>query len=187
MSGPRWRKGRLLVAAPNLIDPNFRRTVLLVLEHTDDGALGVVLNRPTGLIVQDALPADVLTAFDGDELVFEGGPVDPESVIVLGQFRERFAPQSGKIALGTVRVVEPDSDFTTLASRVHELRVFGGYAGWAAGQLEDEIAEDAWIDCTCEPGDVFTDSPDVLWHDVLDRQGGHLRLVARMPDDPSLN
>jgi putative transcriptional regulator len=187
VDAPRWRTGRLLVAAPNLIDPNFRRTVVLMLEHSDEGALGVVLNRPTALTVTDALPADVLAAFAGDEPVFAGGPVDPGSVIVLGDYLAEHAPDSGEIALGTVRVVEPDSDFGTLPDRVHDLRVFGGYAGWSAGQLEEELDEEAWIDCACEPHDVFSGDPARLWHDVLDRQGGSLRLVARMPEDPSMN
>jgi putative transcriptional regulator len=187
VDAPRWRKGRLLVAAPSLVDPNFRRTVVLLLEHSDEGALGVILNRPTSVTVEQALPPDVLTAFSGDELVFSGGPVDPGSVIVLGDYLAQFAPDSGEIAVGTVRVVEPDSDFSRLPERVHGLRVFGGYAGWSTGQLEEEIAEEAWIDCPCEAGDIFSDTPTRLWHDVLDRQGGSLRLVARMPEDPTLN
>lgn len=187
MNAPISRKGRLLVAAPNLIDPHFHRSVVLMLEHSDGGALGVVLNRPTSLVVRDALPADVLEAFVGDETVFAGGPVDPGSVIVLGDYMADHVPATGEIDVGSIRVVEPDSDFTVLADRVRGLRVFGGYAGWAAGQLEQEISDEAWIDCPCEPSDIFTTSPDRLWRDVLDRQGGRMRLVARMPDDPSLN
>lgn len=177
----------MLVAAPQLLDPNFNRAVVLMLEHSDEGALGIVLNRPTPVTVTEALPPDVLAAFVGDERVFEGGPVDPGSVIMLGDYMSEFAPAQGAISLGSVRVIEPDSDFVTLPDRVHGLRVFGGYAGWSAGQLEEELEDEAWIDCQCEPKDIFTDAPTTLWHDVLDRQGGNLRLVARMPDDPSLN
>jgi putative transcriptional regulator len=187
VNAPEWRKGRLLVASPQLLDPNFHRTVVLVLEHSQEGALGVILNRPTVMTVTDALPEDVLAAFVGDEAVYEGGPVDPESVIMIGEYLAEFVPSEGAIALGTVRVVEPDSDFVTLPDQVHGLRVFGGYAGWSAGQLEEEIEDEAWIDCECEPSDIFTATPARLWHDVLDRQGGQLRLVARMPEDPSLN
>ncbi len=82
----------MLVAAPQLLDPNFNRAVVLMLEHSDEGALGIVLNRPTPVTVTEALPPDVLAAFVGDERVFEGGPVDPGSVIMLGDYMSEFAP-----------------------------------------------------------------------------------------------
>lgn len=175
------------MAAPNLLDPNFHRTVVLVLEHSADGALGVVLNRPTDLLAHEALPGDIAGCLPPGEVVFEGGPVDAESVILIGEYLPEFAPEAGQIAVGSLRVVEPDADFTQLAQQVRALRAFGGYAGWAEGQLEAEIAEDAWIDCPCVVSDVFSGAPDDLWREVLERQGGHLRLVARMPLDPSLN
>lgn len=187
MSARRSLKGRLLVAAPNLVDPSFHRSVVFMLEDSDDGALGVILNRPTTLRIHEALPPELHTPFPEDGPIFEGGPVDPDSVIVVGEYHEVFAPAEGDVALGTVRVIEPDSDFETLADRVSDLRVFGGYAGWSAGQLDDEVSEGAWIECECHPSDIFSPTPRELWHDVLDRQGGTLRLVARMPEDPSLN
>lgn len=186
MSDPIWRKGRLLVAAPHLVDPNFHRTVVLVLEHSEDGALGVVLNRPTSLPTHEALPERLAAPLPDDDVIFEGGPVEPGSVILLGDFVDGF-PAQGEIAVGSIRVVEPDADFSELPERVRSLRAFGGYSGWGAGQLEEEMGEEAWIDCPCEVADVFCDRPDDLWRAVLERQGGHLRLVARMPEDPSLN
>lgn len=187
MGAPTWRKGRLLVAAPNLMDPNFHRTVVLVLEHTDEGAVGVVLNRPTTLRADEALPPAIAAPLAVGDVIHEGGPVDPASVILLAEFVDGAAPDAGAISVRTVRVVEPDVDFSALGDQVVRLRAFGGYSGWSAGQLEDEIEQEAWIDCPTTSDDIFCGVPEALWHHVLDRQGGHLRLVARMPLDPSLN
>lgn len=185
MSAPDWRKGRLLVAAPGLVDENFHRTVVLLLEHTAEGAVGVVLNRPSTLSTRETLPDEYTGAIPEDEVIHEGGPVDPESVILLADFTEPDDP--GGLAVGSIGVVDPSTDFDTLPHRIRAIRAFGGYSGWAPGQLEAEIEDDAWIDAVCIPADVFTESPDRLWSDVLDRKGGNYRLVARMPLDPSLN
>ena len=185
MSAPQWRKGRLLVASPGLVDGHFHRTVVLLLEHNEDGAVGVVLNRPSGLPTHEALPDEFTGSIPPDEPIYEGGPVDPESVILLADFTH--AESASDLAVGTIGVVDPNTDFETLPQRVRSIRAFGGYAGWAPGQLEAEIEEEAWIDAVCTDGDVFTQDPDRLWSDVLDRKGGNYRLVARMPPDPSLN
>ena len=185
MTAPTWRKGRLLVASPSLIDPNFHRTVVLLLEHSTEGALGVVLNRPSLLNTRETLPDTFAAAIPEDEQIYEGGPVEPESVILLADFTDA-APDAG-LPIGSIGVVDPATDFDTLPDRVRAIRAFGGYAGWAAGQLEAEIDEDAWIDAVCLASDVFTSEPDLLWSEVLDRKGGNFRLVARMPMDPSLN
>lgn len=185
MSAPVWRKGRLLIAAPSLVDVNFHRTVVLMLEHNADGAVGVVLNRPSDLRTRETLPEEFAAALDDDELIHEGGPVEPESIILLADFEDPQDP--GGLAVGSIGVVDPATDFGTLRDRTRAIRAFGGYAGWAGGQLEAEIAEEAWIDAVCLPSDVFTAHPDTLWSEVLDRKGGNFRLVARMPLDPSLN
>jgi len=185
MSAPRWRKGRLLVAAPTLTDANFHRTVVLLLEHTEEGAVGVVLNRPSALGARDTLPDEFAAALTDDEMIYEGGPVEPESVILLADFTDPLDP--GGLAVGSIGVVDPSTDFGTLRSRTRAIRAFGGYAGWSGGQLEAEIDDEAWIDATCLASDVFTTTPDTLWAEVLDRKGGNFRLVARMPLDPSLN
>ncbi len=185
MSAPEWRKGRLLVAAPALTDDNFHRTVVLLLEHTSDGAVGVVLNRPSTLGTHETLPDAYTGAIPEDEVIHEGGPVDPESVILLADFM--VPDDQASLAVGSIGVVDPSADFTDLGERIRAIRAFGGYAGWAPGQLEAEIEEEAWIDAVCLPSDVFTLDPDNLWSCVLDRKGGNYRLVARMPLDPSLN
>jgi putative transcriptional regulator len=179
------RRGRLLVASPALVDPNFHRAVVLMLEHSPEGALGVVLNRPTPLLAREALPDHLVPAVGEDEHVHQGGPVQPDAVIVLADFAEPDA--AAAIAFGTVGIVDPGADGDSLPGQVRALRAFGGYAGWAAGQLEDEIAEEAWIDAQGVPDDVFTAEPELLWSRVLERKGGSYRLVARMPLDPSVN
>ncbi len=184
---PDSRRGRLLVAAPGLLDPNFHRAVVLVLEHTAEGALGVILNRPTHLATREALPDHLLAPVGVDDVIHEGGPCEPGSVILLGDFDETGAAAGAGLGLGSVRVVEPDVDLSEIGDHVRSVRAFGGYAGWGAGQLEGELAEEAWIDAECRIGDVFSSSPLTLWRDVLDRKGGSFRLVARMPVDPSLN
>jgi putative transcriptional regulator len=185
MSAPEWRKGRLLVASPSLLDDNFHRTVVLMLEHTADGAVGVVLNRPSTLRTRETLPDEYTGAIPDDDVIHEGGPVDPESVILLADF---FGPDDpAGLAIGSIGVVDPSTDFATLPGRIRAIRAFGGYSGWAPGQLEAELEDDAWIDAVCVPSDVFTVTPDALWSEVLDRKGGNYRLVARMPLDPSLN
>jgi putative transcriptional regulator len=178
------RKGRLLVASPSLLDSNFRRSVVLMLEHAPEGALGLVLNRPTGLSVRDALPDRLAAAMPEGAVIHEGGPVQPEAVIVLADFEDLAG--AAQMAVGTVGVVDPEAA-SDLDGRVRAVRAFGGYAGWAGGQLEREIAEEAWIDAPCQPHDVFTDEPEALWSRVLERKGGRYRLVARMPEDPSVN
>lgn len=185
MSAPEWRKGRLLVAAPILVDDNFHRTVVLLLEHSAEGALGVVLNRPSTLGAHEALPDAYIGPIPPDAVLHEGGPVDPESVILLADFTR--PDDQASLAVGSIGVVDPSADFTELGERIQAIRAFGGYAGWAPGQLEAEIDEEAWIDAVCLPSDVFTTDPDGLWSHVLDRKGGNYRLVARMPLDPSLN
>jgi putative transcriptional regulator len=173
------------VAAPGLLDPSFRRTVVLVLEHGPEGALGVVLNRRTGLAVRDALPPELADALAADDRVFSGGPVQPEAVILVADF---LAPaEDADLAFGSVGVVDPEVEAGRLDGAVRAVRAFGGYAGWGAGQLESEIAAEAWIDADPEAVDVFTDEPELLWQRVLERKGGSYRLVARMPEDPSVN
>lgn len=182
---PASRRGRLLVAAPALEDPNFRRTVVLMLEHSPDGALGLVLNRPTSLVARAALPDELASMIPEGEHVHQGGPVQPDAVIVLADFHD--TSRAAGIACGSVGIVDPSGDMETLSGAVGAVRAFGGYAGWSGGQLEEEIADEAWIDAVCLPDDIFTDEPTALWGRVLERKGGSWRIIARMPDDPSLN
>jgi putative transcriptional regulator len=176
-------RGHLLVASPALLDPNFRRTVVLVTEHTDDGAAGLVLNRPSLVEVAAAVP-QLEELVDEDEQVWVGGPVQPEAVLVLGEFID---PDDAAVplfeALGFPSLEEPEEIVPATTRR----RVFAGYAGWGAGQLEEEIANEDWILELALADDAFTEEPDELWRDVLRRKGGIYDIVARMPDDPSLN
>lgn len=167
-------KGRLLVAMPVLRDPNFDRTVLYMVEHNDDGALGLVLNRPSAMTVDEPLPRWVPLASD-PAVVFIGGPVGSSSVIGLGESRHGIAP------------VDLERDPSDLDDPVNRLRIFAGYAGWIAGQLEDELAAGAWLVVDGDADDVMSDEPEDLWRAVLRRQGGRLSAVAEFPDDPTWN
>jgi putative transcriptional regulator len=176
-------QGQLLVASPALLDPNFRRTVVLVTEHTEDGAAGLVLNRPTESEVSEIVPA-LESLVDDGEPIFMGGPVQPNGVLVLGEFLDpddAAVPLFG--SLGFPSLEEPDEVVPLTTRR----RIFAGYAGWGSGQLEDELAREDWILEEAQPDDAFTEAPQELWADVLRRKGGIYELVARMPEDPSVN
>ena len=184
--------GRLLVASPLLGDPNFERSVVLLVDHDEDGALGVVLNRPTGLEVGVVIPAwgDYTT---GPAMVFKGGPVGEDSALALGALAggvpadDDEEPDGFRRVFGSLGLIDLDAEPAILAGELRAVRVFAGYAGWGPGQLEDELAEDAWFVVESLPGDPFVDAPDRLWRDVLRRQGGELAMVATFPEDPSLN
>jgi len=170
-------RGHLLIAAPSLFD-YFRRTVVLVLEHTPDGAMGVVLGRETETRVADAVPA--LAELPGaDDVVYLGGPVSPESVVALGDFER--PEEAGTLVVGSLGTLDLDATNDSL----RRLRVFAGYAGWAPGQLDAEMEQDHWIVASAEPDDPF--APDDLWPRVLQRKGGEFVLMTTMPLDPKLN
>jgi putative transcriptional regulator len=178
-------RGALLVAAPTLLDPNFQRTVVLVTEHTDEGAMGLVLNRPTDTTVADAAPE--LEPLTGpEELVHQGGPVQPRAVVVLAEFTDPGA--AAHVVMGDIGFVRADAELERAGIETRRGRVYAGYAGWGPGQLEGELEDEGWIVVEQPLADeLFSPGPDDLWHDVLQRQGGHLALIARMPLDPSLN
>ncbi|HEX2127411.1 MAG TPA: YqgE/AlgH family protein [Thermoleophilaceae bacterium] len=170
-------RGKLLIAAPSLFD-YFRRAVVLVLEHTPEGAMGVVLNRKSETQVADAVPA--LSELPGaDERVRLGGPVAPESVVALGDFAD--PDEAGTHVLGPLGTLDPEGSNSSL----RRVRVYAGYAGWAPGQLDGELEQRAWIVQEAEPDDPFRD--DDLWSEALRRKGGGYRLLATMPADPSQN
>jgi putative transcriptional regulator len=177
-------RAQLLVASPQLLDPNFGRTVVLLTEHNDEGAMGIVLNRPATTTVTEAAPELEDLVLPGDD-VFVGGPVQPASVIVLAEWD---SPDEAAVPIfDGVGFVGADSDPEELARTVSRARVFAGFAGWGPGQLEAELERDDWILEPALPEDVFTEAPEQLWSDVLARKGGEYALVARMPLDPSLN
>ena len=176
-------RGKLLIASPALEDPNFDRTVVLITEHGEEGAMGIVLNRPSESEVAAVIPE--LEAIAGEEPIFVGGPVQPEALVVLGEFSDPGA--AAWIVVAGVGLVSAQTDLDELPDSVRRGRVYAGFSGWGPGQLEDEIEEEAWIVEAPMPAELFPEDPDTLWSDVLDRMGGEYAIVARMPEDPSLN
>ena len=176
-------QGQLLIASPALVDPNFHRTVVLVTAHGDDGAVGVVLNRPSEATVDEAVPQ--LTAIiDGDDVIYVGGPVNPSGVAVLAEFDE--PEQAGVHVLHDLGFVDLEQALEGAPPSLRRRRVYAGVAGWGEGQLEDEVERDDWILEPARVEDVFADARE-LWASVLRRKGGSYALVARMPEDPSVN
>lgn len=176
--------GKLLVASPVLVDPNFHRAVVLVLDHNDDGALGVVLNRPSTAPVREPLPAwaDAVTE---PSVVFVGGPVQQTAALGLGHRGSGLTGEGLRVLGGTVGTIDLDADPATLG--LGAARVFAGYAGWGGGQLELELSTGSWLVLDALPEDIFTDEPEVLWPQVLRRQHGELAFLSLFPEDPSLN
>jgi putative transcriptional regulator len=174
-------KGQLLIAGPALLDPNFWRTVVLIVEHSDEGALGLVLNRPSETTVGEAVPQleDLLAL---DEPVFIGGPVQPSAMMVLAQFED--PDDAALLAFDDVGVLGTSDD---PAVGVRTGRAFAGHAGWGPGQLDAEIERGDWITEPARFDDAFAAEPLVLWSRVLTRKGGSYALIARMPPDPSMN
>jgi putative transcriptional regulator len=170
-------RGKLLIAAPSLYD-YFRRSVVLVLEHSADGAMGVVLNRESDTPVAEAVP--VLAPFsEPEELMRIGGPVAPQAVVALGEFED--IDEAGTHVVGSLGTLDPDAENQSL----RRIRVYAGYAGWAPGQLDGELEQEAWVVLQARPGDPFEVGD--IWSEALRRKGGSYTLLATMPTDPSLN
>jgi putative transcriptional regulator len=186
MTGFGSLKGKLLVATPTLREPTFCRTVISILEHTEDGALGVVINRPGDMSLVEVVPP-VADLASQPAVVFAGGPVEPQAAIALGVAAPDAEPDGWQAVVPPLVSVDLDVDPAILAMSLRELRVFAGYAGWAGGQLEDEIAAGAWFVVDALPQDAFDALPARLWSAVLRRQRWPLSAVATYPIDPSLN
>jgi putative transcriptional regulator len=176
-------QGQLLVAGPGLVDPNFWRTVVLVGEHSEEGALGVVLNRASETTVDEAVP-ELAELAEAMGLVHLGGPVQPSAIVVLADFVEPEEARS--LVLDSIGFLPSEVD-PALLGELRRARVFAGYAGWGPGQLEGELDEGSWIVEQALAEDVFTDDPDGLWSAVLRRKGGPFSLLASMPPDPNRN
>ena len=176
-------RGQLLIASPGLIDPNFWRTVVLVGEHTEEGALGVVLNRASDATVEEALPE--LTALaEGMGTVHVGGPVQPSAVVVLAEYLD--PPDPDELVVGSIGFLPSEVDPDSLGE-LTRARVYVGYSGWGPGQLDGELEEGSWILEPALPEDVFTSDAEGLWSGVLRRKGGPYGVLATMPPDPSRN
>jgi putative transcriptional regulator len=165
------------------VDPNFWRTVVLVGEHSDEGALGVVLNRASETTVEEAVPEFALLAEEMGA-VHLGGPVQPSAIVVLADFVEPEEAQS--LVLDSIGFLPSEVDPAVLGE-LRRARVFAGYAGWGPGQLEEELDEASWIVEPALAEDVFTEDPEGLWSSVLRRKGGPFSLLASMPPDPNRN
>jgi len=177
-------RGQLLIAGATLPDPNFARTVVLVCEHGEEGALGLVLNRPGTLAVSEGAPDLRILAGDG-ATIDAGGPVQTNALLVLGEFED--ISLSGMPVIGNVGLMGDQSSIDDLVHVTGRVRVFAGYAGWGPGQLDAELERDDWFVAPAGIDDVFDTDADELWRRVLERKGGHFALVARMPVDPSVN
>jgi putative transcriptional regulator len=177
-------QGKLLVASPALSDPNFARTVVAIANHDSDGALGVVLNRPSDTEIADAVP-ELDGVIDTDDVVYVGGPVQPASIVVLAEFDD--PEEAAFLVVDAIGLVSDRTGLERLGDATAQRRIYAGYAGWGPGQLEAEIEREDWIVEPALPEDVFASRPQELWGDVLERKGGQFRLLARMPVDPSVN
>ncbi len=179
-------RGRLLVAGPLLDDPNFSRTVTVLVDHNRSGALGFVLNRPTEVPVDAVAPGWGRWAC-APTVVFSGGPVAPDSAVLFAEVSEhppalRFTP-----VVGGVGMIDAAADPDTLAAGVARLRMFAGCASWGPGQLEAELDEGSWLVVDAEPADLLDPDSGELWRKVIRRQPGPVSILARAPDDVSLN
>ncbi len=176
--------GQLLLANPFMGDDNFKRTVVLLVEHSDEGSLGFVLNRSTGVRLAEAVEEPV--QFEG--LLYSGGPVQPETLHVIHRL--------GPLVDGSTRIAEGvfwggalDRLLRMLAEgRVgtDEARFFSGYSGWGPGQLAEELEGKSWIVVPAPPN-ILDLSVNNLWRAVLRSMGNEYAILANFPEDPRLN
>jgi putative transcriptional regulator len=186
--------GSLLLAGPMLTEPTFSGSVIALLEHDDDGSLGVILNRPSEVPVGDVLPGWDL-AVTGEPVLFHGGPVGLDSALAVGLLPPQQLHATSPIA-ASMRIVQPgwglvdlDSDLDVVTAQIPALRIYAGYAGWSTGQLTAEVHEGAWfvIDCVDPLGDLWTNEPSTLWSRLVARQDSEMRLLLHRPKDATDN
>jgi putative transcriptional regulator len=179
-------KGTFLIAGPGLYDPNFRQAVVLLCEHTDQGSMGLVINRPTELVLTEALHQ--LSLPERDDVIYAGGPVQPDHLLIL--IRSVQKPTSSHHVFGDVYL---GTDLPTLQSLVAQpvpddaFRGYAGYAGWGAGQLDTELASDSWIRLPADSKWIFDSDPKIVWPELIRSLGPRYAYYADMPRDPSLN
>jgi putative transcriptional regulator len=181
-----YHAGELIVATPLLLDPNFFQAVILIIDHDAEGALGVVINRPSALPVRAVLPtwAHDVTA---PEMVFAGGPVAPDSALAVALSIGRGPAEGFKRLVGDYGLVDLDAEPSAVMPDLAGVRIFSGYAGWGAAQLEAEIDEGSWYVVSAEPSDLLNAQPERLWRSVLRRQPGELAYAANYPRDATMN
>lgn len=179
-------RGRLVVSQPTLKDPNFDRTVVLLLEHGEEGAIGLVLNRPSVAEIAEALPEWAAKAAS-PPMVFVGGPVIEEGAAICLARCAADENDSWKPVMNGIGTLDVNLSPGEIGVKVEEIRLFAGYSGWSKGQLEVEIALGGWFVLPARPADVFTADPEGLWKAVLGRQGGMLSWMATFPPDVHMN
>ncbi|MEM7166324.1 MAG: YqgE/AlgH family protein [Planctomycetota bacterium] len=177
--------GTLLIAGPGLQDPNFRRSVILICEHSAEGSLGLVLNRPLRTPVSQVFPE----VEHGDGLIHAGGPVDTNRVMALR--RGGHIHETDQQVFESVRLVVSLDDAIAVVREtdgaLDDFRFYVGYAGWGSGQLDDELREGAWITAPADERLVFSGSPGQVWREALRSLGGDYQILAEMPLDPNMN
>lgn len=179
--------GKLLVASPVLVDPNFERTVVFICAHSDEGAFGVVINRPNREArVTDHLPRWAEHAVE-PAVLFRGGPVEPALAVALGRFDTPGERDGFVEVVDGVGLIDLEQDPYSGLNGLAGIRLFNGYAGWSPGQLDGEIREGAWFVVDALPSDPFSDHPESLWREVLRRQEGQLAMFAFFPAEPNRN
>lgn len=178
-------RGQLLVATSAIGAGPFRRSVVYILDHDEDGALGLIINRPTAADVEDILPdwADIVNA---PECLFDGGPVAMDSALGVGIVSGAARPAGWQSMTGRVGLLDLSGP-PPAAEEFDGLRIYLGYAGWSAGQLELELEEKSWLVVASEIDDLISADPEGLWAKILQRQEGETRYLATMPDDPTDN
>lgn len=179
--------GVLLVASTELSDGVFDQSVVLVLDADESGSLGVVLNREAAIDLRSALPAWAPLVSE-PQVLFEGGPVSQEGAICLASPRRpEEEPPGWRSLFDAVGLLHLDTPVEIAEGAYRDLRIFAGYAGWAAGQLEHELDQGWWHVVRATYADVYDADPDTLWRRVLRRQGGDLALLASWTPTPERN
>lgn len=178
-------RGSLLVATPAMTDPNFSFTVIYMLEHNEEGALGVVLTRPSELPVGELFDQWSIHAAS-PAFVHRGGPVSPSSVISLGVANGSNSPEAFNPISEGIGTIDLDRDPDEIVG-LQGIRAFGGYAGWSTGQLEGELLDDAWLVVDASDRDILHPEPTSLWWEVMGRQAGPINLLRHYPEEPWLN
>ncbi len=180
--------GRLLVATPPMNDPNFERSVILMLNHNDEGAFGLVISRPTELASfgADVVLDDWVVHTSSPSVFFEGGPVQQNSIIGLARFANGIERSWTSSVGDGLHTIDLNSDATN-GAECSALRLFIGYSGWGPQQLDEEISEQHWFVLDAQPADAFGDAPETMWRRVLEREPAHREWVRNFPDDPNLN
>lgn len=178
--------GKLLIATPAIGDGNFEQSVIFMLHHDADGALGVIINEPSELAVEELLPRWAELIID-PAVIFQGGPVQKNGFIGVGRRIGELAEGALAVPDSDLVTVDLDSDPALAAAQVDRLRLFRGYSGWAPHQLDTELAAGAWFTVVSKPEDMWSPDPSALYEQVLLRQQGDLRWFANAPLDPSQN